>query len=273
MRITPLLRPLRAVLLVAAAMSCLLVAPVSGGTGSALVIWPIDPVIEDQQIAAPLWLENRGTSPLALQIRVVSWRTENYDDVMVDEQSDVIASPPVAELGPGVRQLVRLVKTGPTSAGLEQAFRVIIDEIPQAGAERVNETQLVLGVALRLRYSLPLFVYGEGLMAGRQRPVAGPSRRLRAAAPNLHWRIVGDKSRRWLYVRNTGDGHARLTGVRVESDTAGVPLADGLLGYVLPGAERRWQLPESNSVATDVMVVADVNGGGAVRIRPSIAVQ
>lgn len=51
----------------------LLVALAAGGAlaQSSLMIWPLDPVIEHDQRASALWLENRGSQPVSLQIRVL----------------------------------------------------------------------------------------------------------------------------------------------------------------------------------------------------------
>lgn len=37
---------------------------------SSVLIWPIDPVLEADQQASALWLENRGTETANLQIRI-----------------------------------------------------------------------------------------------------------------------------------------------------------------------------------------------------------
>lgn len=234
------------------------------GNSTALVIWPIAPTIAAGANTSALWLENRGTEPLTLQIRVVEWSTLNYDDLLIEEQDDVIASPPVAEIAAGHRQLVRLVRLGEPPVGREQSFRVIVDELPSPTRQRVVTSGPTLGVNLRLRYSLPLFVYGDGLLASG----APMSEHARAAAPELEWRVVDAESRRWLHVRNTGTGHARLSHVRVAAEDVDAPLSSGLLGYVLPGAERRWALPPVIGSRVDIRVDADINGHVAAGIRP-----
>ncbi|MBF4190273.1 molecular chaperone, partial [Serratia ureilytica] len=41
---------------------------------ASILIWPIDPVIEDNQQATALWLENRDSKPVYMQIRVLGWQ-------------------------------------------------------------------------------------------------------------------------------------------------------------------------------------------------------
>jgi len=54
---------------------CLLTLGVaqSALAASSILIWPIDPVLEADQQASALWLENRGDTPANLQVRVFAW--------------------------------------------------------------------------------------------------------------------------------------------------------------------------------------------------------
>ncbi|BBN56079.1 hypothetical protein TRE132_42040 [Pseudomonas chlororaphis subsp. aurantiaca] len=67
---------------------------------SSVLIWPIDPVLEADQQASALWLENRGTETANLQIRVFAWSQSGFED-QYQNQRDVIGSPPVAKIAPG----------------------------------------------------------------------------------------------------------------------------------------------------------------------------
>jgi fimbrial chaperone protein len=48
----------------------------------------------------------------------------------------------------------------------------------------------------------------------------------------------------YLFVRNDGRAHARLTAVQWARGNDLVTVNPGLLGYVLPGAEMRWKLEQ-----------------------------
>lgn len=101
---------------------------------SSVLIWPIDPVINNSEKATALWLENKDSQPVYMQIRVLGWQQkEGVDDY--SHQSAILASPPVATILPGKRQLIRLIKNTQVPAGQEQAFRVLIDEIPRKDAD------------------------------------------------------------------------------------------------------------------------------------------
>src|SRR5476649_1416502 len=106
---------------------------------SSVLIWPIDPVLEADQQASALWLENRGNEAANLQIRVFAWSQKGFED-QYENQRDVIGSPPVARIEPGQKQLVRLTRTREIPPGQEQAYRIIIDEIPAAKAPNGPES-------------------------------------------------------------------------------------------------------------------------------------
>ncbi|AOJ69111.1 MULTISPECIES: fimbrial biogenesis chaperone [Burkholderia] len=244
--------------LVGAAAAAALVAP-HAHAATSVMIWPIDPVIDSDQRAAALWLENRDRRPVTLQVRVLGWREANGEDVYDESQQRIAGSPPMATVPPGKRQLIRLTRLADAAPGTEEAYRVLIDEIPQPDDDARNAAnETALGVKFQMHYSVPLFVYGDGLWT-KENP---DERRDPATAgrPALRWRIVHDGGKRWLVVSNRGPVHARITRAAFESNGSRADLARGLLGYVLPGAQMRWALPESMKLNSNSKLVATVNG-------------
>lgn len=218
----------------------MLSAAVGVQAATSVLIWPIDPVIEAEQKAGALWLENRGTAPANLQVRVFAWRQGDYDD-QYQPQRDIIGSPPVANIAPGQKQLIRLTRTGASPAGQEQSYRIIIDEIPAPLMARDAADKPQAAIQFQMRYSVPLFVYGEGLWgkpdASGARDAAGVGK------PLLSWRQVAVQGKPFVEIRNSGPIHARLTDVVLQQGSKAQPLVEGLLGYVLPGATMRWPAP------------------------------
>ena len=47
---------------------------------SSVMIWPLDPVIEEDQRASELWLENRGAQAVSLQVRVLGWSQNGREE-------------------------------------------------------------------------------------------------------------------------------------------------------------------------------------------------
>jgi fimbrial chaperone protein len=87
------------------------------------------------------------------------------------------------------------------------------------------------------------------------------------ARPMLNSRIVIEQGQRWLVIRNSGTGHARLTDLTIERNGAVDPIQAGLVGYVLPGATMRW--PLSDTLAPASVLRAGVNGQPVV-LAPAV---
>lgn len=228
------------------ALACIILAPVPAGAQTvpgAVLIWPVNPVIEAERQAGALWLENPGKTPVTLQIRIYAWAQADGKNVYA-EQTAVVGTPPIATIAPGEKQLVRLTRTTPPPAAYEAPYRIVIDEIP---IDTPGSSSSGAAVAFRMRYSLPLFVLGTN----------APKKNAAALAliPSLGWRIVGAGSDRQLEIRNDSPVHARLT----DASLGDTPLATGLLGYVLPGQTMRWPIAASIS-SNATSFTASVNG-------------
>jgi fimbrial chaperone protein len=240
------------------AMVLLVTSPVHAA--SSVLIWPIDPVLEADQQASALWLENRGNETANLQIRVFAWSQSGFND-QYQNQRDVIGSPPVAKIEPGQKQLVRLTRTRDIPPGQELAYRIIIDEIPSPRSPVADDGKTAAAIRFQMRYSIPLFAYGAGLWSKpdstRQRDPQG------MGLPQLSWRSVAVDGQPYVEVRNQGAVHARLTDVSLKQGSQARPLVEGLLGYVLPGAIMRWPAP--GSVAGNPALQVRVNGAAQVQ--------
>ncbi|AIR84958.1 CsuC protein [Pantoea rwandensis] len=202
---------------------------------NSLMIWPIDPAINPDEKASELWLENRGNTTTMMQVRIFSWLQVGGQE-QYQTQQQVVASPPMVRLEPGQKQLVRLIKQGAPQAGREMSYRVVLDEIPTPRTPGENQA----GLTFQMRYSVPLFVYGNGVTSD-------------SAKPQLSWQQVDSGGKRWLELTNRGNGHARLSNVTI----GGRRLGNGLFGYVLANSSNRW--PLTSSVSGELS--AEVNKG------------
>ncbi|EGB96171.1 MULTISPECIES: molecular chaperone [Pseudomonas] len=238
-------------------------ASLPAGAATSVLIWPIDPVLEADQKAGALWLENRGTEAANLQVRVFAWHQGRYQE-QFQAQREIIGSPPVANIPPGQKQLIRLTRTGPSPAGQEKAYRIIIDEIPPAIPLDKAGPGTTAAIRLQMRYSVPLFVYGEGLW-GKADPEGGRTG-ASVGKPQLSWRPVTVQGKPYVELRNTGPVHARLTDVVLQQGGQRKALAEGLLGYVLPGASMRWPAPVA--LNTGSVLQGRVNGQATAGTLP-----
>lgn len=237
-------------------VACWLLLVISGSVqASKVLIWPIDPIIADDQKATTLWIENHGSEPVLMQVRVLGWLQKEGKEGY-QQQQDVVVSPPIVQVEVGKKQLVRLIKNTPPASGQEAAYRVLVDEIPKPASEA--------GIHFQMRYSIPLFVYGQGLSYNA---VAGPKDKSKVDAlnqPHLTWQLVKEQGNTLLQVTNQGNIHARLSDVRIQLGGKEVNIADGLLGYVLANSMRSWPV-EKVAPSSKGSLVMRVNGDQEAR--------
>lgn len=191
-------------------------------SASGLQVSPVSLTIQPTQNAEGLWLSNTGDNVVHAQVRVYRWTQEGREDRLTASRG-LVVSPPMLQLAAGDNQLIRAIRLGapPSGAGaVEEAYRVIIDELP------VDTTEGKKGLQYVLRYSVPIFV----------EPAGAP-----ASAPQLQWTLRPEGGKAMLEVANIGGTHAQLADLNF-TDAGGHRTAvhAGLLGYVLPGAQMRW---------------------------------
>ncbi|WP_255593366.1 molecular chaperone [Acidovorax sp. sic0104] len=227
-----------------------------------LMIWPVDPMITEQQQAVAVWVENRGVAAVSLQVRVMDW-SQTEGEEFLSSQKEILASPPISVIPPGKRQMIRLIASHPVPPELEVAYRVLIDELPAPDNEAQATTQDAAGMGIRLkvRYAIPLFVYGSGAQPFR----ATHSQALRSGKgkplpPDLTWTTVKEGKVHRLVVRNKGRGHARITAVRwgTRAPRPDITVNEGLMGYVLPNSQMKWDLEAPPP--GDPVLKANING-------------
>lgn len=211
----------------------LAVATGQAQAAATILLWPIDPWLPADANATELWIQNQGNSATTMQVRIVRWKQEGGYERYTAQQ-EVVASPPIVTIGKGSKQLIRLIKQGTIPLGVEQAYRIIVDEIPQPGAK----AEPTIGLKLQMRYSIPLFVYGQGIPTIKE-----GAHHVLVDTRNLSWHIRQDGGQPELEVHNRGDVHVRLSQVALEQGGQKRTVADGLLGYVLPNSTRSWPIP------------------------------
>jgi fimbrial chaperone protein len=222
------------------ALSALLAAaPITQAHAAAVVLWPVDPTIATGQTATALWVENRGTQPVTLQVRSLSWSQSGNEDQYA-RQDEVVTSPPIANVDPGERQLIRVIRRDTGTTAAEHSYRLLIDELPPP-VDPSKPGAASAQLSVQMRYSIPLFTYDGEI-----------------AAPTLMAHTVVIDGKRYAEIRNVGQRHARLINLRIQNGAKDFTVTAGLLGYVLAGSTMRWRLPEGAPV--DGTIIVNANG-------------
>lgn len=167
-----------------------------------------------------LTLANVEDEPVVVQVLVVRWSQEKGED-QLDETRDILATPPVLQIGPKSEQIVRVALRQQPDAARELSYRIVFQEVPQTAA-----TQF-MGLRVALRLSVPVFIAPA---AGK--PVA-----------DVVWEA------RWLpdgklevAATNRGNAHLQVTDFEVQLADAGSKIRGITSKYVLPGSRMSWVL-------------------------------
>lgn len=227
------------------AAACLLALALACGSAQAsgLQVSPVSLTLQPTRNADGLWLSNTGTNVVHAQVRVYHWTQQGGVQQLTPSQG-LVASPPMLNLASGDKQLIRVIRIGPPPTGTdaaEDAYRISIDELPVDDSGKA-------GLQFVLHYSVPVFVEPAGVPP---------------TTPSLQWKLRRAGDRMQLQVDNSGTGHAQLAGVSyVDPSGHRIEIAKGLLGYVLPKGDMRWELKQpAASFVNGGHFEATVNGG------------
>ncbi|HRE19429.1 MAG TPA: molecular chaperone [Rhabdaerophilum sp.] len=186
-------------------------------------------------------VRNTGRTPFEVQTRVFRWIQEGGNE-RFEETEAVVTSPPITTLDPGATYSVRVLRVDKNQPAKEEAYRVLVDQLP-------DESRLRSGtVALVMRHSIPVFVTPEN-----------------AGGPQVRWSLGTEGGRLVLQATNTGGRRLRLSQVSVSlAGGKKVPFGNGLLGYVHAGSTMRWVAPASAGK------VGSVASGGTVNVTTDL---
>lgn len=187
--------------------------------------------------AATITLRNTDTQPVTAQIRVYRW-TQAHGEEQLEPTSDVVASPPFVELRARQDYTVRVVRTVRRAVAGEEAYRLVVDELPRP-QQRSGTVSLVL------RHVVPVFFAGRGI-----------------SSSDVTWGIGTRGQRLVLSARNRGDTRLRLSAVSIR-DASGklVGANKGLVGYSLGQGTMSWPLPATGPMPRSGSTVS-ISGSG-----------
>jgi len=197
--------------------------------------------------AAGLTLVNTGTADLYAQVRVFEWQQRDGQEQLLSTHA-IVASPPMLKLTPGVNQLVRIVRNGIPDNKTESSYRIIIDEVPintDTTDQSLDPIAQSDGLKFRLRYSIPVFL--------------APPEHI-AVQPILNSQLIEDDGTYSLHISNEGNGHAQVADLTWTQGEQRINIAPGLSGYVLPGQQRQWPLPNNLDLLKGGEFTARING-------------
>jgi|HubBroStandDraft_6_1064221.scaffolds.fasta_scaffold132047_2 fimbrial chaperone protein len=206
--------------LVRATLTALFVSPCAMPQAASLQVAPVLVEIPAPGATSTLKLRNEGAKPLDAQIRIFRWTQVDGEDSLTPTD-DVAASPPLASMRPNTDYTVRVVRTTKEPVAKEEAYRLLIDELPgPAGGQAAS-------VNIALRYSIPVFFSVPG-----------------GAPPKLSFELQQRANKPVIVVSNAGDRRLRLAKLKFTDGKGAVAnFGDGLAGYVLGHSSKSFAVP------------------------------
>jgi fimbrial chaperone protein len=207
--------------LVRVVLTALFASPCAMPQAASLQVAPVLVEVPAPGATSALKLRNEGNRPLDAQIRIFRWTQVDGNDTLTPT-NDVAASPPLASLRPNTDYTVRIVRTSKAPVTKEEAYRLLIDELPAPAAPQSAT------VNIALRYSIPVFFTVPGV------------------APKLSFELAQRANKPAILVGNAGDRRIRLSKLKFVDGRGGTAdFGEGLAGYVLGHSTRAFAVPAS----------------------------
>jgi fimbrial chaperone protein len=198
----------------------LAVATSSMAHAASLQVSPVRFEIPAPGATATLTVRNEGPAPINAQTRVFRW-TQAGGKETLEPSNLVVASPPIVTLQPRMNYSVRIVRTSRQPVEQEEAYRLMVDQLPDRSGPKTGTVQLLL------RHSIPVFFVPQD-----------------ARPPKLAWSVRSQRGRLTVTVRNDGGRRVQISGLRIK-DAGGhtASFGQGLVGYALAGSTMSWSGP------------------------------
>ena len=210
-----------------ALVSVLTLAAAVPASAASLQVSPVSIEIATPASTATVTLRNEGSAPLNAQIRVFKWSQVDGKE-RLEPTTDIVASPPMATLGPKADYLVRLVRLSKAPAAQEETYRILVDEVPEMSKQRS-------GVNITMRYSIPVFIEPKQLGGAK-----------------LTWSAVNENGKVVVKAINDGDRRVRISELKaIDAAGAMVSFGNGLNGYVLARSSTQWVAPSAAMKSTN----------------------
>ncbi len=210
-----------------------------------LSVLPVNINLTADRMASTITVANLGVNVTAVQVRVFAWSQVNGEDKLTPTDS-VLVSPPIATIGAGDSQTVRIVlRKHPQDR--EVTYRILLDQIPPPAEPGV--------VHVVLKLSLPVF--------------ALPANH---TSPKLHFEVQHTAGKLFLVATNDGTEHDSVREIALSTIDGRKLTISSTLPYVLAGSTRRWEIssPEAPLAANQLLKLTAHKNAGAIDQQVSL---
>lgn len=220
----------------------------SAAQAADVAVQPVRLAFAKGQDRHAITVTNRGPDALSMQIDPVSWAQEDGQDHYAPTR-DLLVNPPVFTIPAGKSQVVRVgLRRAPTPApaAQETAYRLLLREVPPAGAAPADTAGGSPGsVRVLLQLRVPVYVAPTQVARGEQ------WRARRSADGGLE-----------LTVANTGNVHMVVTDLQLrapQAQASAAPIAQlKANAAVFPGQSHTWRLRREDGAIDLAQLSLDV---------------
>ncbi len=177
---------------------------------------PIGFNLSSERSSGVLQIRNTGDQPLRIQVQAVDWSTDGSQEVLRDTDA-LLLNPPIFTIEPDRMQFLRFGLRHPENSPSEKSYRLLIDEVPQAGLQGS-------GLKTLLRVSIPVFI--------------GPKIR----QEKISWQLKHVSGALQLSAANEGNVHSKINRILLRNAEDKDAVQIGTPAYVLPGQRKEWSL-------------------------------
>lgn len=133
----------------------LLAGAALAGSVQAITISPVLVELSTVRRVVSVTITNPSDQPMSFQTETLAWSqpdgTNHYEPT-----EDLLVAPPIAEIPPQSSQIFRVTLRRPLSGTVEQAYRLILEDVSEELAPQPGV------VAIRFKHNLPVFVTPPG---------------------------------------------------------------------------------------------------------------
>jgi fimbrial chaperone protein len=199
------------------------------------------------ETAGVITLRNGDSKPVRVQVRVFRW-SQVMGVERLDPTSDVVASPPVAQIGANNQYTLRVVRVSKKPVAAEESYRVLVDELP-------DPSQMKNGnVNFTVRFSLPVFF-----------------RAAETAAGQVSWNIRRGSGGYLLSGTNTGATKLRVKDVQLLQNSRIISIKKDVAGYVTAGGSAQFELGSAKGLVAGPAILKLDTDKGPVEVNVNVS--
>lgn len=204
--------------------------------GASFSVDPVIAHITGQQRITSFNVKNRSSVPTAIELQIFRWEQVNGEEKLTPAP-EMLVTPTIFKVPGDASQIIRVGKRQAVLNEKEQAYRLILKEIPAPPKPGFQ------GLNVLLKISLPIFASKT------------------IVSPALQWRAkVSDHGKLQLDIHNTGLGHTKILQVHLENGNQ-TPQTIKRQAYLLAGDQQQWSTELDVKPGTEFKLVADTSKG------------